>query len=61
MTQTAEGNRLQSLQVLRFLAAFMVLFGHVHNPLVARRRIHRSECVNVGHFRSTGVPFKIDY
>jgi Icc-related predicted phosphoesterase len=34
-----------------------VLFGHVHQPLTARVRIGRTECVNVGHFRSSGVPY----
>lgn len=37
-----------------------VLFGHVHQPLARRRRIGRTECVNVGHFRSTGVPYVLD-
>jgi Icc-related predicted phosphoesterase len=32
------------------------LFGHVHQPLSQRMRIGRTECVNVGHFRRTGVP-----
>ncbi|MGK5451009.1 metallophosphoesterase family protein, partial [Streptomyces radiopugnans] len=30
------------------------LFGHVHQPLVRRTRIGRTECVNVGHFNATG-------
>jgi Icc-related predicted phosphoesterase len=34
-----------------------VLFGHVHQPLIARARIGRTECVNVGHFRSRGTPY----
>jgi Icc-related predicted phosphoesterase len=34
-----------------------VLFGHVHQPLVSRTRIGRTECMNVGHFRATGKPF----
>jgi Icc-related predicted phosphoesterase len=29
------------------------LFGHVHQPLAARTRIGRTECVNVGHFKRT--------
>jgi Icc-related predicted phosphoesterase len=36
------------------------LFGHVHQPLAARRRIGRTECVNVGHFHSRGTPFALD-
>lgn len=37
-----------------------VLFGHVHQPLAARIRIGRTECVNVGHFRAGGVPYVLD-
>lgn len=37
------------------------LFGHVHQPLQARRRIGRTECVNVGHFRATGKPFVLSW
>lgn len=33
------------------------LFGHVHQPLAARWRIGRTECLNVGHFRATGRPY----
>lgn len=32
-------------------------FGHVHQPLAARTRIGRTECVNVGHFHGREVPF----
>ncbi len=49
------------LDAIRDTQPGLVLFGHVHNPLVRRRRIGRTECVNVGHFRSTGVPYMIDY
>ena len=38
-----------------------VLFGHVHQPLAQRMRIGRSECVNVGHFRSTGRPWVLQW
>jgi Icc-related predicted phosphoesterase len=34
-----------------------VLFGHVHQPLTARMRIGRTECINVGHFRAKGEPY----
>ena len=33
------------------------LFGHVHQPLAARRRIGRTECINVGHFHARHRPF----
>jgi Icc-related predicted phosphoesterase len=36
------------------------LFGHVHQPLAARTRIGRTECVNVGHFQGGKQPFAVD-
>lgn len=36
------------------------LFGHVHQPQVARTRIRRTECVNVGHFAASKRPFVLD-
>jgi Icc-related predicted phosphoesterase len=39
----------------------LVLFGHVHTPLVARARIGRTECVNVGHFRGSGSPYVLTW
>ena len=36
------------------------VFGHVHQPLVSRVRVGHTECLNVGHFRATGVPFVLD-
>jgi len=39
----------------------LVLFGHVHQPLARRMRIGRTECVNVGHFRATGVPYVLQW
>ncbi|MEU9293070.1 metallophosphoesterase [Streptomyces sp. NPDC048266] len=37
------------------------LFGHVHQPLAKRMRIASTECVNVGHFASTGRPFALEW
>jgi len=34
-----------------------VLFGHVHQPLQSRIRIGMTECINVGHFRASGMPY----
>ena len=47
------------LEHIEATAPRLVLFGHVHNPLVARRRIGRTECVNVGHFRGTRRPYAV--
>lgn len=33
------------------------LFGHVHQPLAPRTRLGHTECVNVGHFKRTGIPY----
>lgn len=49
-----------TLDAIRDTRPSYVLFGHVHQPLAARTRIGRTECVNVGHFRSTGTPFALD-
>lgn len=49
------------LDAIRETQPGLVLFGHVHQPLHARVRIGRTECVNVGHFRGTGVPFLLEY
>jgi len=37
------------------------LFGHVHQPLARRARIGRTECINVGHFRATGIPYVLEW
>ncbi|NWF30345.1 metallophosphoesterase [Streptomyces sp. PKU-EA00015] len=37
------------------------LFGHVHQPLARRMRIGATECVNVGHFASTGRPWSLTW
>ncbi len=49
------------LDAVRDTSPELVLFGHVHQPLHARTRIGRTECVNVGHFRGTGTPFLLEY
>ena len=49
------------LDAIRDTAPELVLFGHVHQPLQSRVRIGRTECVNVGHFRGSGVPFVLEY
>lgn len=36
------------------------VFGHVHNPLARRFRLGRTECLNVGHFRGTREPFRLE-
>lgn len=35
-------------------------FGHVHQPLVSRMTMGRTELINVGHFRATGRPWVHD-
>ncbi len=38
-----------------------LLFGHVHQPLVASLAIGPTRCVNVGHFRATGTPWALTW
>jgi Icc-related predicted phosphoesterase len=49
------------LDAIRDTRPELVLFGHVHQPLVQRTRIGRTECVNVGHFAGTGTPYVVEY
>jgi Icc-related predicted phosphoesterase len=49
------------LDAIRDTSPELVLFGHVHQPLQARTRIGRTECVNVGHFRGRGTPYVLEY
>ncbi len=48
------------LQYVREVQPRYHLFGHVHQPLVARTRVGRTECVNVGHFHGRERPFVLD-
>ncbi len=38
----------------------LMFYGHVHQPLAARARIGRTECINVGHFARTKTPYVLD-
>ncbi len=49
------------LDAVRDTQPELVLFGHVHNPLYARSRIGRTECVNVGHFRGNRAPYVLQW
>jgi Icc-related predicted phosphoesterase len=48
------------LETIRVTMPRYAVFGHVHQPLARRIRVGRTECVNVGHFRASGVPFVLD-
>ena len=48
------------LETIRRVQPRYALFGHVHNPLVPRVRVGRTECVNVGHFRATRLPYVVE-
>jgi len=49
------------LDAIRTTQPRYALFGHVHQPLQGRLRVGRTECVNVGHFRSTGEPWVLTW
>lgn len=48
------------LQYVREVQPRYHLFGHVHQPLAARVRVGRTECINVGHFHARRQPFVLD-
>jgi len=56
-----ERGSVATLEAIRETQPGLALFGHVHQPLVGRTRIGRTECVNVGHFRGSGSPFVLEY
>lgn len=49
------------LDAIRRTRPRYALFGHVHQPLARRMRIGSTECVNVGHFASTGRPWTLEW
>jgi Icc-related predicted phosphoesterase len=49
------------LDCIRRTQPATALFGHVHQPLHARRRVGRTECVNVGYFRGSGRPYALTW
>jgi Icc-related predicted phosphoesterase len=49
------------LDAIRRIQPRYALFGHVHQPLASRTRIGRTECINVGHFRATGMPYVLSW
>ncbi|MFT2018543.1 metallophosphoesterase family protein [Streptomyces sp. 796.1] len=49
------------LDAIRTTRPAYALFGHVHQPLARRMRVGRTECVNVGHFASTGTPWVLEW
>jgi Icc-related predicted phosphoesterase len=49
------------LDLIRRTQPRYALFGHVHQPLARRTRIGNTECLNVGHFRATGVPYILQW
>ncbi len=56
-----ERGSLALLDAIRRTRPRYALFGHVHQPLVRRMRIGATECVNVGHFASTGRPWALEW
>ncbi|MFJ4962205.1 Calcineurin-like phosphoesterase [Streptomyces sp. ADI96-02] len=49
------------LDAIRTTRPRYALFGHVHQPLARRMRVGATECVNVGHFASTGTPWALSW
>jgi len=57
VTRRPEAASRALLERLRSDRPRCAVFGHVHQPLAARVRSGWTECVNVGYFRRTGVPY----
>jgi Icc-related predicted phosphoesterase len=49
------------LAAIRRVRPRYALFGHVHQPLARRVRVGATECVNVGHFASSGRPWALEW
>ncbi|MET9509172.1 metallophosphoesterase [Streptomyces flavidovirens] len=49
------------LEAIRKTRPRYALFGHVHQPQAQRMRVGATECVNVGHFASTGRPWALEW
>ncbi|MET9519816.1 metallophosphoesterase [Streptomyces sp. NPDC002994] len=49
------------LEAIRRTRPKYALFGHVHQPQVQRMRVGATECVNVGHFASSGRPWVLEW
>ncbi len=56
VTRRGESGSTALLELIGRERPRAALFGHVHQPLAPRVRVGPTECVNVGHFRRTGVP-----
>ncbi|HEX3614562.1 MAG TPA: metallophosphoesterase [Sporichthyaceae bacterium] len=50
-----------TLRAIREHQPPLALFGHVHQPLLPRMRVGRTECVNVGHFRGVEQPYVLTW
>ncbi len=61
LAQRFERGSVALLEAVHATQPEYLLFGHVHNPLAARLRIGRTECINVGHFRATQQPFSLEW
>jgi Icc-related predicted phosphoesterase len=49
------------LDAIRRTRPKYALFGHVHQPLARRVRVGSTECINVGHFRASGMPYVLEW
>ncbi|GAA5167881.1 metallophosphoesterase [Pseudonocardia eucalypti] len=61
VTRRAEIGSDALLEVIERHRPRAALFGHVHQPMVPRARVRRTECVNVGHFRRTERAFVLTW
>jgi Icc-related predicted phosphoesterase len=61
VAQRMERGSQALLDAVRRTQPRYLLFGHVHQPMVDRLTIGRTQCVNVGHFRASGTPYVLEW
>lgn len=61
VAQRMERGSQALLDAVRRTSPRYLLFGHVHQPLVDRLAIGRTQCANVGHFRASGTPYVLQW
>ena len=61
VAKRAERGSAALLEAVHRIRPRYLLFGHVHQPLVGHLKIGGTDCVNVGHFRASGLPYVLQW
>lgn len=52
-----ERGSIRLLEYIRDVQPAYAVHGHVHNPMIPRVTVGRTQVINVGHFRARGTPY----